>query len=71
MFKNLAYRIYDFFTFKQIRHLKYFIELEKKTISELEEFQIEKLRIYQKNYQVYLLIIGKIFINYLLQKNKI
>ena len=44
MFKNLAYRIYDFFTFKQIRHLKYFIELEKKTISELEEFQIEKLR---------------------------
>ena len=59
------------FTFKQIRHLKYFIELEKKTISELEEFQIEKLRDLSKNYQVYLLIIGKIFINYLLQKNKI
>ena len=44
MFKNLAYRIYDFFTLKQIRYLKYFIELEKKTIPELEEFQIEKLR---------------------------
>ena len=70
MFKNLAYRIYDFFTFKQIRHLKYFIELEKKTISELEEFQIEKLRDLSKKLSGISIDNWEDFINYLLQ-NKI
>lgn len=42
--KNLLYRIFDRFTFNQIPYLKFFIEMEGKTIEELQKFQFEKLQ---------------------------
>ena len=42
--KNLLYRIFDRFTFNQIPYLKFFIEMEGKTIVELQKFQFEKLQ---------------------------
>lgn len=41
--KNILYKIFDRFTFNQIPYLKFFIEMEKKSIAELKKFQLEKL----------------------------
>ena len=42
--KKFLYKIFDRFTFNQLSYLKFFIEMEKKSIEELREFQLEKLK---------------------------
>lgn len=42
--KKLIYKIFDRFTFNQIPHLNFFIEMEEKTIGELKNFQFERLK---------------------------
>ena len=42
--KKFLYKIFDKFTFNQLPYLKFFIEMEKKSIDELREFQLEKLK---------------------------
>ena len=42
--KKILYKIFDKFTFNQLPYLNFFIEMEKKSISELREFQLERLK---------------------------
>jgi phenylacetate-coenzyme A ligase PaaK-like adenylate-forming protein len=42
--KSLIYPLVDFFTMKQLPHLKKFTKLEKMSIIEIKEFQLERLR---------------------------
>ena len=42
--KNLLYRIFDRFTFNQVPYLNFFIKMEKKSVDELRDFQLSKLK---------------------------
>lgn len=42
--KKILYKIFDKFTFNQLPYLNFFIEMEKKSITELREFQLKKLK---------------------------
>ena len=42
--KKFLYKIFDRFTFNQLSYLKFFIEMEKKSLEELREFQLERLK---------------------------
>jgi len=42
--KNLLYRIFDRFTFNQVPYLNFFIRMEKKSVDELRDFQLSKLK---------------------------
>jgi len=41
--KNLIYPLVDYFTFKQLKHLREFNKLDKLSIKELQDFQLTKL----------------------------
>jgi phenylacetate-coenzyme A ligase PaaK-like adenylate-forming protein len=42
--KKLLYKIFDRFTFNQLPYLNFFIDMEKKSIGELKNFQFEKIK---------------------------
>lgn len=42
--KRILYKIYDWLTFNQEKHLRFFTEIEKRHIFELENFQLNRLK---------------------------